>query len=348
MQRRSFMVMSACLLSGAAPPLPVRVSRIGLDVRGMTVSCPTWGGEWGTDAMATTLDVLKDLGVQWVSIHPYATIRGDGTVHARAWQPDAAHLVRPIREAHARGMKLMIKPHLAYWGSPFSWRGDIRFDSSEQWERFFSTYASWVENLATITANADAFVVATELEKTVRHEARWREVIARVRKVYEGPLVFAANWDGVDRVRFWDALDLIGVQAYFPLVKAGETPDEPAVREGWSKVMASMRDVSARTSRPVLFTELGYDSIPTAAYEPWKGGNRMSGADEDLQRLLLRVALEAVAAEPAVVGAFLWKWFPGEVSRGNFRMSTPTMRAQIRASWRPPEGYPAGGKTSGG
>ena len=52
-------------------------------VRGVTISCQTWGKEWGTDAMLEAYDELKALGTTWVAIHPYAGIRGDGTV--RVW-----------------------------------------------------------------------------------------------------------------------------------------------------------------------------------------------------------------------------------------------------------------------
>ena len=53
----------------------------------------------------------------------------------------------------------MIKPHLAYWGSPFRWRGDIVFETDAQWRRFFSEYEGWVTRAAEVCADADAFVV---------------------------------------------------------------------------------------------------------------------------------------------------------------------------------------------
>ena len=60
--------------------------------------------------------------------------------------------------------------------------------------------------------------VGTELTSSVRYEARWREVIARVRSVYEGPLTYAANWhDEYLDIKFWDALDYAGLDPYFPL-----------------------------------------------------------------------------------------------------------------------------------
>ena len=53
-----------------------------------------------------------------------------------------------------------------------------------------------------------------------------------------------------------------------------------------------------------------------------------------LQREARRVALDALEGEEGVVGAFLWKWFPGESRGEDFLMSTPAMREVIGARWR--------------
>jgi hypothetical protein len=312
------------------------------DVRGMTVSTPTWGWEWGSDQMGGTLDVLREIGVNWVSIHPYAGIGADGSVEFRPIDPDAPPdwLVRPIREAHARGMHVVVTPHLAHWGSPFAWRGAIAFPEPAARARFFREYTAWVRTVAQAARGADALVVGSELDGTVAHDAEWRAVIAEVRAVFPGPLTYAANWDAFERVPFWDAVDVAGIQAYFPLVDGDSphprdsAPSDAALDAGWDRVMARMRAFRQRTGKHVVFTELGYDASPGAAARPWESGPG-GGDGADLQRRCLRAALRAVDREPAVIGAFLWKWFPGEVARGDFRMSDPAVRAVIAEVWRP-------------
>jgi len=303
-------------------------------VRGMTVSCPTWGWEWGSDAMVSTLGTLDELGVNWVSIHPYARIRADGTVSARPIDPDAPPewLARPIREAHARGQKVLIKPHLAYWGSPFSWRGDIQFTDPAEVETFFRTYRAWVVQLAAAARGSDAFAVGTELDGTLAHEDQWRSVVASVRDVHPGHLTYAANWDHFDEVPFWDDLDAVGVQAYFPVLRPGEPVSAEALDRGWDRWLPKLRAVHRQTGKPVVFTELGYDRSPRAPYEPWASGGRIRDGAE-VQEQALRAALRAIDREPSVVGAFLWKWFPGEVPHGDFRMSEPRLRDLIRRHW---------------
>ncbi len=310
-------------------------------IKGMTVSTPRGSAEWGSDEMVHTIADLETLGANWIAIHPYARIEKDGTVRwtrrdegAVSEAPD--WLRRPIEESHRRGLRILIKPHLAYWGN-FEWRGDIRFHSREQWERFFSTYEAWITEIARFSHDADAFVVGTELDLTLEHHERWRGVIAAVREQYSGPLTYAANWDAFDRVEFWDALDLIGIQAYFPLLPEPDAGEVEALSAddldlAWAEIMRRVRDYSDRVGRPVIFTELGYNNSSRAPYEPWDP--EVGGRNADIaQELCMRAALEAIEAEPSVIGAFLWKWFPGTRTPRNFAMSTPAMRRVISEYW---------------
>lgn len=313
-----------------SPPVPAEREPI----RGMTISCQTWGWEWGTDDMVEAMRQLKTLGVNWIAIHPYARIGGDGAVGSRQRGGDEfTHLTRPIREAHALGMKIMVKPHLAYWGSKFSWRGEIDFETDEQWQRFFTDYQRWIVQMAEICRDADAFVVGTELDKTIEHEAQWRRIIGLVRAKYAGPLTYAANWTDYQRVPFWDALDAIGVQAYFPLTEQAGLPDKGDLELAWVRVLNDLAAFSRRQDRPVVFAELGYACSASAALRPWEGREGGQDADE-IQRRCMAAALTAVESDETVVGAFLWKWFAGPHGRGNFLMTTPAMQQVIAEHWR--------------
>jgi len=311
-------------------------------VRGMTISCQSWGWEWGTDEMVATMRELKAMGINWIAIHPYAGIRADGTVSSRHIDNEIETpnwLARPIHEAHNLGLKIMIKPHLAYWGSPFRWRGNIEFETEEQWDQFFTTYGQWVSKLAELCRDADAFVVGTELDKTIAHEKKWREVIADVRRNFPGPITYAANWDRYQNVQFWDALDVIGIQAYFPLLEKNDDEDEhrepPSASEldaGWARIMKDLHAFSERTGKKIAFTELGYNESAQAPYEPWdhRQGGHMA---PEIQSLCLDRALRAIQREPDVTGAFLWKWFPGSTQRGNFAQARPNTRKVISENW---------------
>jgi len=322
-------------------PVEAQSDDPGLVVRGMTISCQTWGQEWAQDGFGDELDRLRGLGVNWVAIHPYARIHADGRVSWRGALDEGvpAWISRPIEEAHARGMRLLLKPHLAYWGSPFRWRGDIRFDEPAARARFWETYRAWILRLAEVGAGADGFCVGTELGGLGADETHWRELTAGVRARTGARLTYAANWDDFDAVRFWDALDAVGVQAYFPLSDR-EDPDLETLRAGWRPVLARLRAVHAATGKPVVFTELGYDRSLDAAREPW--ADRTAAAEdlaraEALQSRCLTSALEVLQDEVDWLrGAFLWKWFVGRThERETFLVDTPHLRAVLHSSWVP-------------
>ncbi len=308
-------------------------------LRGVTVSCQTYGPEWATPEMATTLDTLAGLGANAFAIHPYAQVREDGEIRFPAnFAP--AEIIKPARWAREKNLRMMLAPHLAYWGTKFSWRGEIDFAEPEQWARFFSGYTEWITGLAATCEQEKIPVLCIGLEyhMAVRHEPAWRALIEKVRAVYHGKITYGANWDDFAEVPFWDALDYVGILAYFPLCTVQQPdPDEALLRAGWKKWLARLADFSRRTGKPVLFTELGYNESSEAAAHPWdyKTGGRNA---EEIQARCLRVALEETARADFLRGVFLWKWFI-DLPQGqpeNFDLRKPGPRAVIGAAWGNP------------
>jgi hypothetical protein len=171
--------------------------------------------------MARTLDELKSLGVNSIAIHPYAQIQNDGHVRFRA-SDNFRHISVPLDWARERGLSVMLIPHIAYWGTKFLWRGDINFQTTGEWDRFFNDYETWIVQMAQVAEahGAATFCIGLEFTYAQKFDARWRKIIAAVRQVYHGKLTYGGNWDSFQEVTFWDALDYIGVLAYFPLTKS--------------------------------------------------------------------------------------------------------------------------------
>ena len=71
------------------------------------------------------------------------------------------------------------------------------------------------------------------------------------------------NWDDYADVPWWDAIDLIGVQAYFEL---GSPPTDRIgaatahLAEAWQPIKQQLASLSRTRRRRVLFTEIGYKS----------------------------------------------------------------------------------------
>lgn len=324
--------------AAAGPATMVATSSTGAlrhPIRGMTVSCPIYGEIWGTEAFSESLVQLREMGVAWAAIHPYARIEKNGEV--RFTMPEATgYLPAAVARAKAAGVALFWKPHLAYWGR-FEWRGAIGFGSdTAAWERFFRTYREFILAHARFaeTHGIPLLAVGTELEQMMGYEKKWRDLIKEIRGVYRGRLTWAPNWDGVAKVPFWDALDYIGVQAYFPLPLAEGAPTKASVRAAWAGPLRTLGELARSFERPVLFTEVGYPDADHAAITPWKSGQGRGSAAE-LRRNLVEVAATTVEEVPFVAGMFWWKWMPGSAfGRGDFRMTDGLMRETLKKAWK--------------
>ena len=331
-----FILLSAALASslvsafGEQPPSPPFY-------KGMTVSCQTWGIEWQMPEMEKTLDELKSLGVNSVAIHPYAGIHEDGHVAAgRRAGTSTTHITTPLRWARERGMSAMLIPHLAYWGTKFSWRGEINFATPEEWDRFFSEYETWIVQMATLAEaeQAEIFCVGLEYSHAQKYEERWRKIIAAVRAVYRGKVTYGANWNEYTEVKFWDALDYLGVLAYFPLTKSAN-PSVEEILAAWEKRCVELDKYSKQNGKQFLFVEIGYNESSRAAAEPWgfkTGGDYAA----EIQQRCIDVALGLPARHSFIAGMYWWKWFP-EIPHHhaeNYRLQTEPIKALISKHWR--------------
>lgn len=102
--------------------------------------------------------------------------------------------------------------------------------------------------------------------------SRWQGLIAEVRSRYSGDLTYAANFDSYAEVGFWPELDVMAVNAYFPLREPTEAADADTLAAGWERVFtdleASQADMGV-AGMPVIFTELGYTRRAGATTAPW-------------------------------------------------------------------------------
>ena len=103
-------------------------------------------------------------------------------------------------------------------------------------------------------------------------ETHWRSMIEKTRRVYSGRLTLAANFDNYHEVGFWDALDLIGINAYFALRQTLETGlSETGLKDAWQDIFGRIDTFREghELEQPVIFTELGYTRYEGVTVAPW-------------------------------------------------------------------------------
>jgi hypothetical protein len=198
-------------------------------------------------------------------------------------------------QAHSLGMKVMLKPQV-WTGRGFP--GDIDFTSAEDAKQWFAAYGLFVEFYAELARKirADIFCVGVEFGKLVKYEREWRALIARARRIYKGPLTYAANsGPEFETLAFWDALDYIGLNNYYPL------PDDLST----DKVVGIVETVQKKFRKPVIFPEAGYCSYEAPHRAPWDESPRKLALED--QARCYEALFKAFWAKPWFAGVYWWK-----------------------------------------
>jgi hypothetical protein len=270
------------------------------------------------------LDALKKLGVSHLSQTPFGWQKSISTAeiswekHSQKmwWGESSKGLISTADTANALGLSDILKPHIWVRGS---WPGEISMENEEDWKLWFENYKQFILYYAHLAESQQIplLCIGTELEKTSHREKDWRKIIAAVRAVYGGKLTYAANFTEYQSINFWDALDYIGIQAYFPLVEQDFAPALDQLIAGWEKVIPAIEKVNKSFQKPVLFTELGYCNTEDAAISPWVWPSERQEAiiSDHVQAICYEAFFQAVWEKEWFQGVYFWKWYPSPSNR---------------------------------
>ncbi|MDD5495809.1 MAG: hypothetical protein PHP46_01755 [Candidatus Omnitrophica bacterium] len=239
--------------------------------------------------------------------------------------PSDASIRHAIRKAHKLGISVMLKPHVDLIHQDGVTRSDIGFQADDEWQKWFKAYENFIVHYARMAEEekVEFFCIGTELAFTATRKDLWKgRIIPAVRKRFSGQLTYAANWDEYRDVGFWDDLDYVGIDAYFPLADKPD-PTYEEIKAGWQKWYKEIEAWQAGIGKPILFTECGYASADHAAMKPWDepmGGKPNLRVQADCYRALF----ETFWGKPWFYGIYWWNWntYPGSGGENN-RSFTP-------------------------
>jgi len=213
------------------------------------------------------------------------------------------------KSLQAKGIKIMIKPQI--WVRHGEFTGYIKMETETDWLKLEKSYSSFILEYADLAEqiNAKIFCIGTELEQFVANRPDyWNRLILEIKKIYKGKLTYAANWDEFKRTPFWNQIDYIGVDAYFP-VSGSKTPTVQECLEGWKVHKPVIKRVSDTYKKPILFTEYGYRSVDYAGKEPWRSERSMNVVNLEAQNNTTKALFKTFWEEEWFAGGFIWKWF---------------------------------------
>jgi len=278
--------------------------------KGMTFGS-WWPGDYSSPDSDQALSELREDGVDWISLLVtwYQDTYTSTTISAAPNTPTDDDLAHAINHAHSLGMKVMLKPHLDLANDPTHWRGEIGIGFSEsEWNTWFASYKTFIYHYAQLAQaeGVDQFCIGTELSSTEFRAADWRSVIVGMRALFTGPLTYASNHDTEEAITWWDGVDFIGVDAYYPLTDKND-PTVEELKAAWAPRVASLKVLSESWGKPILFTEIGYSSQDGANQHPWA---YVPGAPIDLQEQadLYQALFESFYNQTWFSGIF-WFWW---------------------------------------
>lgn len=286
---------------------------------------------------------IKTSNANWTALVPEATLDRSTLMllpdeENDWWSETIEANIQAIQLAKQAGLKVFLKPHVVlskieeinFSKAIFinnnrtsqkpkkdktrgvEWRGDLSLKKEKDWRILEISYERYILQLAKVaqTQEVDLFAVGTELKKfSTQRPAFWKQLIQKVRKIYHGPITYAANWDEYNKITFWQDLDYIGVDTYFP-VNRMKTPEVRKTIKNWKAIQKQLRKFSKSENRQILLTEFGYRNVSYAGKRPWthdKGENIPS--NNQAQVNLYQAFFHTFWKKSWVAGGFSWKWF---------------------------------------
>lgn len=268
------------------------------------------------------IDQLLQVNANHAAVMPFGFIRDISSpeiVHNtdRQWfgetRKGAKQYIELLRK---NGVEVMVKPQIWIWHGEFT--GTLKMKSEADWKTLERSYDDFILTYARLAEETKAplFCIGTELEQFVKNRPKyWKGLIQKIRQIYSGKLTYAANWDEYPRTTFWEDLDFIGIDAYFPLSEE-RTPTVEQLKEGWQPWKKKIKALSESKNKPVIFTEFGYRSMDFTAKKPWLVDRNDENVNLEGQVNAKKAIFAEFWTEDWFAGGYVWKWFINHENSG--------------------------------
>lgn len=281
---------------------------------------------------------LLNIYANYASIMPFGFIRELSHPEIqynlnRQWFGETKAGVKQYIETLRRDdIRIMMKPQIWVWRGEFT--GNIKMKTENDWKVLEDSYSLFILDYAELAqeTHVDIFCIGTELESFIdERPSYWKQLIKEIRTIYKGKLTYAANWNEYERTPFWNDLDYIGIDGYFPVSQL-KTPTVEDCNRGLEVWKTQMEDYYDTYNKPILFTEFGYRSVNFTGKEPWRSDREIIDVNLEAQANATQAFFETFWNEDWVAGGFIWKWYHNHSNAGgkeNTRFTPQNKPAEI-------------------
>lgn len=223
--------------------------------------------------------------------------------------PSDLTIRRTIQQAKAKNLTVFLLP-IVLLSDPREgdWRGNLQPANREEW---YENYTCWIRYYARLAEEegVDWLGVGSEFASLEGDTDQWKTIIANVREIYSGNLLYSCNWDHLHGPEaWWNELDAVGLSSYYELTTDNNASQEE-LNQGWEKWKAFILDwkTESHVQLPLIFTEVGYPSIDGGAVYPWNY-TLQNPADWEEQAMAYQAFIQTWNGEPNVLGVYFYKW----------------------------------------
>lgn len=265
---------------------------------------------------------IRSTGSNWVVLCPFGIMEADDVSiefnSETNWYGDREKGLREqIQLAKSAGLNVCLKPHLYVKG--MGWPGEYNpgWLLWSEWEKNYSDYLNFLTKIAK-EEQADLLMIGTECKTAVNSRPLfWEGLIKSIRANFNGAVSYAANWDNYQNIPFWDKLDFVCIDAYFP-ISTKKTPSAEEVEKKWRKLSKELGEFASKMNRKIIFTEYGYRSTDNCAGRQWEIEARSNSEKVNLtaQANAYSGFYTAIWNQPWFAGGFVWKWYCNSDSGG--------------------------------
>ncbi len=287
-----------------------------MEMKGFTYGYDGKRGDFRSEGGIKSQELLYQTGVNWVCL---AIQNKQETAHSTTIEFDYGtscsdrDIMAAVERAHEHGVKVCLKPMVNCKDGV--WRAYINFADSDfngqdiYWDKWFKSYSDYMIYYAELAeeTGCEMLCIGCEMCGTERKEGHWRKLIAEIRKVYSGKLIYNTNHGHEDDVKWFDAVDYVGTSAYFPVAKEGGATSE-MMQEKWKVVCEEMYKVYEKWGKKIVFIEIGCRSANGCATMPWDFSHKDLPHDEEEQAAFYDSCLSVFADKEWFGGAFWWDW----------------------------------------
>ena len=170
-----------------------------MEFKGYTYGFMAKRGQYRSEEGIKSQELLYQTGINWMCL---AVMLTQETAHSTKVEFDFGSsssdrdIIAAVERAHNKGVKVCLKPMVNCRDGV--WRAYINFADSDfagrdpYWDKWFESYGNFMTYYAELAeeTSCEMLCIGCEMCGTERKETHWRNLIAKIRQVYSGKLIY--------------------------------------------------------------------------------------------------------------------------------------------------------------